>query len=148
MFEALESRVLLSVTLPPTLIVGTADSDDDLTAPAIYGTLAGEPIDGLAGDDAIYGDGGQTGGGDDVITGGDGRDYLDGEDGNDLLEPGPMDSPVTANQTVRGGEGTDTLFLRGFPADHRSAVAACCLRYRLASLARRRHGNALVTTRT
>ncbi|MBK8019192.1 MAG: LEPR-XLL domain-containing protein [Betaproteobacteria bacterium] len=118
-FETLEPRLLLSAT--PTLL-GTILDDNDVSGnPAIYGTLGNDIIDGLAGDDAIYADGGGgsgAGGGDDILVGGNGRDYLDGEDGDDWLEPGPMDPPVTANQTVRGGDGTDTLFLRGAPTDY------------------------------
>jgi hypothetical protein len=119
LFESLEPRLLLSAT--PTLL-GTMLDDNDLSGnPAIYGTIGNDIIDALAGDDVVYGDAGGgsgAGGGNDIVVGGDGRDLLYGEDGDDWIEPGPMPQPVLANQTVYGGDGTDTLFLRGAPTDY------------------------------
>jgi hypothetical protein len=119
LFESLEPRLLLSAT--PTLL-GTMLDDNDVSGnPAIYGTLGNDIIDALAGDDVVYGDAGGgsgAGGGDDILVGGDGRDLLYGEDGDDWIEPGPMPQPVLANQTVYGGDGTDTLFLSGAPTDY------------------------------
>lgn len=64
----------------------------------IGGTHAANIIDGGAGNDTIYGEGG-----DDVIRGGWGKDRLYGGDGNDNI------SDLEGDDLIRGGSGNDTI---------------------------------------
>ena len=64
----------------------------------VYGTILGDYIDGMEGNDQIQGaDGGDT------LLGGAGNDTIFGEDGNDLLLGG------AGNDQIQGGAGNDTL---------------------------------------
>jgi Ca2+-binding RTX toxin-like protein len=67
-------------------------------APKIVGTKAPDVIAAGAGDDVIYGAGGN-----DVICGGGGSDTIYGERGNDTL------NGTTGDDTVYGGRGSDDL---------------------------------------
>lgn len=81
-------------TLGSTTITGTAGDD-----PVITSSNAADTIDALAGNDWVYGRGG-----DDEINGGTGADYLFGEAGNDTVLGG------AGNDVIFGNEGDDILF--------------------------------------
>lgn len=70
----------------------------------VLGTVLGDALDALGGDDIV-----QANGGDDTVTGGAGADVLQGNEGNDILFGGPGDD------TLFGGSGADTL--RGGPGN-------------------------------
>ena len=113
-------------TFPYTVDVAYTDADgveqtetlpdvEHLTGSAFDDTLAGDrrdnDIDGLVGDDTLYGG---PGGGDDVITGGPGNDRLFGGQGADNLTGGPGDDSLAggldADIFVFGpGDGADTV---------------------------------------
>ena len=74
----------------------------------IFGTVIGDRIDGLGGDDQPQGNAGN-----DTLFGGAGEDVVFGEADNDLLDGGPGPDIVLGGDgqdTVRGGAGDDTLF--------------------------------------
>ncbi len=92
---------------------GNGNTDSDQT---LYGTTAGDQIDGGGGNDAIWsyrGDDTLNGNagddtfvsslGDDVINGGDGNDSIGAGDGNDIL------NGDAGNDKLRGGNGNDVL---------------------------------------
>lgn len=69
----------------------------------IYGTSAGEVLDGTTGDDQIYGYGG-----DDTIDGGGGNDSMTGGTGNDTYYVDSLGDLVIEQR----GEGLDRVFVR------------------------------------
>lgn len=82
-------------TLGTTTITGTNSDDPVITS----SNSAGDTIDALAGNDWVYGRGG-----DDEINGGEGADYLFGEAGADTILGGG------GNDFIMGNEGADVLF--------------------------------------
>lgn len=96
------------------VITGTAGNDDDVTNPALTGTLDDDIIGGLAGNDVIRGLSG-----DDVLRGGPGRDNVSGGGGNDVLVYAENDDNLLgglAGETIGGGDGFDTIRLVGSPS--------------------------------
>ncbi|MGD9784568.1 MAG: CAP domain-containing protein [Hyphomicrobiaceae bacterium] len=99
------------VTESFTVTLGAVNFQLNLIDPAhdsnIYGTEAGETLNGTSASDSIFGYGGAdtiNGLGDnDFLYGGNGNDTLNGDAGNDFLY-GQND-----NDTLNGGEGNDTL---------------------------------------
>ncbi len=82
-------------------------------------TLIGDAgTDYLAGDDIdFFGAPGTSVSGRDVLEGGGGSDLLSGGPGDDILDPGTF-TVFTQPDSVRGGDGEDTLALAGGPADY------------------------------
>ncbi len=72
--------------------VSTAGADE------IYAYSQGQTLDGLAGDDRLFGDIGH-----DSLSGSEGDDYIEGRDGNDALFGG------LGNDELLGGRGADSL---------------------------------------
>ena len=73
----------------------------------VFGTVVGDIIDGLAGNDQLQGDAG-----DDLLIGGPGLDILFGGTGNDILNGGQDDDQLQGNagdDLLDGGAGDDTL---------------------------------------
>ncbi len=95
-----------------TFTFGTAGND------IIYAQyLDGDLIDGLAGDDIIYGSEGRAGPfgptGSDTLIGGDGRDTIYGLGGHDQIFGGSGNDLLyggTGNDTLQGGAGNDRLY--------------------------------------
>jgi len=69
----------------------------------IVGTGKGDLLQGMAGDDVLYGDGDSPGGGNDTLDGGAGNDSLTGGEGDDLLLGGAGNDTLDGNDTVEGG---------------------------------------------
>jgi Ca2+-binding RTX toxin-like protein len=100
----------------------------------LIGGLDSDRLEGEAGDDELWGDGGRgrahIGNGSDRLSGGEGNDHLLGEAGNDTLDDGPGDDDLSGGDdddtlfsdpvggdSLRGDEGVDTLDLRSRTAD-------------------------------
>src|SRR3954447_13093689 len=116
-------NVVLSSPAGATIGTGTASStilNDDVAAPALYGTEGNDVLTGtITGHNVIYGLGGNDtisvtyinattelygGDGDDKITGSLwGADYIDGGPGNDIL------SGNWGNDIILGGDGNDRI---------------------------------------
>ncbi|HVE93902.1 MAG TPA: FG-GAP-like repeat-containing protein [Acidimicrobiales bacterium] len=103
-------------------VIGTAHADriamhpHTPETPGLVRTILAGP-----GDDDVYG-----GSGDDVLDGGTGANFIDGLAGNDLLL---VDLPVPAvRKQLTGGDGDDTMRVRGTAGDDELAVLAT--RYR------------------
>jgi Ca2+-binding RTX toxin-like protein len=84
-----------------------ANADDTESGPDATATNGDDILDGVNGDDRMFGNGGDdliTGaGGDDELFGGAGQDIVFGEDGDDFIRGGADDDLLV------GGEGEDTL---------------------------------------
>lgn len=101
----------------PDTILGGAGSD------TLDGAGGNNEIRGYEGDDTIRGGAGNdrlTGhGGNDAITAGEGDDRIEGNDGNDLEDGGGGNDTIAADSgdagadDLRGGPGTDELWLNG-----------------------------------
>jgi Ca2+-binding RTX toxin-like protein len=83
----------------------------------IVGTAKGDLLQGMAGNDLLYGEDGSPGG-DDTLDGGAGNDSLTGGEGNDLFLGGAGDDTIDGDgdaggftDTMRGGAGNDVYFL-------------------------------------
>jgi Ca2+-binding RTX toxin-like protein len=129
LFSYRTSRVLLLAAVPVAAgvagaallatIPGTPGNDKiDSTWAGEAGppTNAADAINGLAGNDRIWGYGGNDtidgGDGVDAIYGGEGDDVLAGRDGIDTIEGGPGDDAVAGDQgndNIKGEAGDDTL---------------------------------------
>ncbi|RZI61377.1 MAG: hypothetical protein EOP94_00695, partial [Zymomonas sp.] len=78
------------------------------------GNFGNDTLIGTGEDNGLYG-----GAGDDILQGNSGNDTLNGGGGKDQLDGGPgedtliIDTPVVAGITFNGGDGFDTLELRG-----------------------------------
>ena len=100
----------------PNFIEGLGGNDE------IYGRggddlLDGDSIGGATGNDEVYGEGGDDHlrgqDGNDELRGGQGEDYLEGDSGNDELYGGKHDDHLTGlsgNDRIVGGEGDDSMF--------------------------------------
>lgn len=107
------------------IITGTESSEN------LNGTNDADTIDGLGGNDGLYGlDGDDTingGEGNDTLSGGFGNDVLNGDGGNDTLVTdisgtfGPAE-PLSAGDRYNGGDGTDTVMVKGTPYGYVTTV--------------------------
>src|SRR3954447_25126981 len=95
--------VVLSSPAGATIGTGTASStilNDDVAAPALYGTEGNDVLTGaIIGHNVIYGLGGN-----DIILGGDGNDRIYGGAGDDVLYTG------SGTDYVQGAKGNDTIY--------------------------------------
>ena len=94
--------------------IGTSDEAVSTTTvrvdfAGVAGNMADE-IDGGAGNDRLYGQAGN-----DTLIGGDGNDRLIGGEGADRIDGGAGNDRIyfDADDTIRGGEGTDTAQVYG-----------------------------------
>jgi Ca2+-binding RTX toxin-like protein len=107
------------------LLIGNANpnnieglgGDDEIYGRGGNDFLDGDSVGGATGDDEIYGEGGDDDlfgrDGNDELRGGQGEDYLDGWGGNDELYGGKHDDHLTGlsgNDWLVGGEGDDSMF--------------------------------------
>ncbi len=107
------------------LLIGNANpnnieglgGDDEIYGRGGNDFLDGDSVGGATGDDEIYGEGGDDDlfgrDGNDELRGGQGEDYLDGWGGNDELYGGKHDDHLTGlsgNDWLVGGEGDDFMF--------------------------------------
>jgi len=77
-------------------------------ADEIYAYSQGQALDGLAGDDRLFGDIG-----DDSLSGGEGNDTIEGRDGSDALFGGLGNDELHGGRgadSLDGGDGNDTLY--------------------------------------
>lgn len=99
------------------IIVGSYAGGDTTSATITMNGLANtftghgnvETVNGLAGNDRLYGSGG-----DDTLNGDDGNDLLHGGGGNDTLNGGAGNDQLvgrTGNDTMAGGLGNDTYYV-------------------------------------
>jgi Ca2+-binding RTX toxin-like protein len=105
---------------PASLDRVSGGSERDGSLPPEYG----REINGTDGRDVIFG-----GSGDDTIASGADDDYVRGGQGADLVDLGAGDdrmewNPFTGNDTVQGGEGTDTLILSMYDISTEDLLAA------------------------
>ena len=117
------------VEVPVAKLTGTSGAERLATATALIGTDGDDYVDGLAGDDDLFGGRGVGPWGRDVLTGGPGDDYLDSatvfdlgradesiDDPGDILDAGAGRDIAVGNggdDVILGGLGDDFLSGRG-----------------------------------
>ena len=94
----------------------TPDIVTDGPDETVFGTILGDKIDALAGDDVVSGNAGDDtlsgGNGDDTLFGQEGADHLFGNAGHDRVQGGEGDDSLSGNagdDTLSGQEGQDVL---------------------------------------
>jgi Ca2+-binding RTX toxin-like protein len=88
-------------------------SPTDFDGREVFGYAGNVKITGTSNDDVIYGDVGDSSGGNDTLIGGAGDDDLYGDGGNDSLDGGLGDDTLDGgfgSDTLVGGAGDDFLF--------------------------------------